>query len=455
MISCWREVGLLSLAAALSLLTYFLLPDDLGEPGKRASAIAVLAAILWAVEVVPLFVTSLVVVALKIILLVGLMGADGKPIHFSPFLESFGSSTIILFLGGFLLAAAAGKHGLDTAIAMRLLRPFLTKPVPLVIAITFIGGLVGMWMSNTATAALMLAMAAPMLRDPKIDGRLASAIALACAFGPSLGSFATPIATPPNAIAMALLREQGIDISFLRWMLFGVPLSLGMLVVACVIICLVTRPGGTTGLEPTSQPPPLNWKGWATALAMGVAILGWLTRPLHGMDDCVPALLAACLLGILGLLDERDLRHIEWSILILIWGGLALGQGLVSTGVLEYVSQLSWFQHTGIALAAVVAFLGILLSTFLSNTAAANLLVPLAIGLSAAGDPRLAIVACFSVNFALALPISSPPNALAFATGKITSRQLIVAGGLISLIGLGAMLAGYQWILPLTLNVGD
>src|SRR6185503_19908925 len=127
-----------------------------------------------------------------------------------------------------------------------------------------------------------------------------------------------------------------------------------------------------------------------------------------GADDCVPALLAATVLCILGVLDERDLRGIEWSVLILIWGGLALGEALAITGVLEYVAQLPWFQHTGLALAFVITVVGIVLSTFLSNTAAANLLVPLAIGLSTAGDPRLALVAGLSVSFALALPISSP-----------------------------------------------
>lgn len=447
-----RKAGLMAVAVVAAVLVYFLLPGDMGEPGRRAVGIGVLAAILWAVEIIPLFATSLAVVVLQIVLLSGQRGANGQAIRFSQFLGSFGSSTIILFLGGFLLAAAAGKHGVDAAIASRLLKPFLNRPVRLVIAVTFIGGFMGMWMSNTAVAAMMLAMVAPMLRDPKIEARLAAAIALACAFGPSLGSFATPIATPPNAITMAQLRSQGMDISFLRWMCFGVPLSLVMLIIASAIICLVTRPTDTSNLDPIRAPTRLTWRGWATALAIGGAIAGWVTGPLHGMDDCVPALLAATVLCIIGALDEGDLRHIEWSVLILIWGGLALGEGLGSTGVLEYVAQLPWFQHTGLALALVVTVVGIVLSTFLSNTATANLLVPLAIGLSTAGDPRLALVAGLSVSFALALPISSPPNALAFATGKIKSRQIIIAGGLISIIGIAAMLVGYAWVLPWVLK---
>lgn len=439
-------------AVVAAVLVYILLPGDLGEPGKRAVAIGALAAILWAVEVIPLFATSLAIVVLEIVLLAGMSGVNGQPIHYSDFVGSFGSSTIILFLGGFLLAAAAAKHGLDAAIASRLLKPFMAKPIQLVTAVTFIGGFMGMWMSNTAVAAMMLAMVAPMLRDPKIDARLAGAIALACAFGPSLGSFATPIATPPNAITMAQIRAQGMDVSFFRWMLFGVPLSLAMLTIASAIICLVTRPTEERALDPIRAPQRLTWQGWATALAIGGAIVGWITGPLHGMDDCVPALLAATLLCILGVLDERDLRSIEWSVLILIWGGLALGQALAITGVLEYVSQLPWFQHTGLMLAFVVTVVGIVLSTFLSNTAAANLLVPLMIGLSTAGDPRLALVAGLSVSFALALPISSPPNALAFATGKIKSKQIFLAGGLISIIGVAAMLAGYVWVLPWALR---
>lgn len=447
-----RKVIWVGVVIAIALGVYALLPADMGEPARRAVGIGVLAAILWAIEIVPLFATSLAVVVLQIVLLSGLSDVQGKPMHYALFLDPLASSTIILFLGGFLLAAAAGKHGLDAAIASRLLKPFLARPVRLVTAITFIGGFMGMWMSNTATAAMMLAMVAPMLRDPKIDAKLAGAIALACAFGPSLGSFATPIATPPNAITMAQLRAAGMDVSFLRWMLFGVPLSLGMLAIASAVICLVTRPTEDSALDPIRAPHKLSWQAWATALAIGGAIVGWLTGPLHGMDDCVPALLAAAALCILGVLDERDLRHIEWSVLILIWGGLALGQALAHTGVLEYVAQLPLFHHTGLALAIVITIAGITLSTFLSNTATANILVPLAVGLSTANDPRLALVAGLSVTFALALPVSSPPNAMAFATGKLKSRQMIVAGGIISLIGLPAMVVGYVWVLPWALG---
>jgi len=447
-----RKIALVGAAAAAALLTYAVLPHDLGEPARRAVSIGVLAAVLWSFEVVPLFATSLAVVALEIVLLSGAKGAHGQSIRFTHFLEPFASGTIILFLGGFLLAAAAGKHGLDRAIASRLLKPFLARPLWLVAAITFIGGFMGMWMSNTAAAAMMLAMVAPLLRDPKVDARLAAAVALACAFGPSLGSFATPIATPPNAIAMAQLRAQGMDISFLRWMLFGVPLTLVMLTIASVAICVATRPASTGSIEPIQAPERLSWQGWATAAAIVAAMAGWLTGPLHGLDDCVPALIAAALLCVLGVIDAKDLRELEWSVLILIWGGLALGQALALTGVLEYVAALPVLQQTGLALACVIAVLGITLSTFLSNTATANILVPLAIGLTTAKDPRLALVAALSVSFGLALPISSPPNALAFATGKLQSKHLLLAGGIISIVGVGAMLVGYRWVLPWALR---
>lgn len=445
-----RPIHAWPIAIACALAAYWFLPADMPPAARRAIAICVIGAVLWATEAIPLVATSLLIIALQVVLLSELGQTDG--VNIARFFEPLGSSTIILFLGGFLLAAAATKHGLDRAIASRLLRPFMTSSLGLIAAVTFIGGFLGMWMSNTATAAMMLAITAPIIRDEKTDRRLAGALAIATAFGPTLGALATPIATPPNAIASALLRAHGVDISFLKWMLAGTPLALAMLLISIGVIYLVMRPAHRPDLAPIERMSRLAPQGWITLGIMLAAITGWLTGPLHGLDDAAIAILAATALLVSGILNDRDIRDIDWPILILIWGGMALGQGLAQTGALEYIARHPMLAQSGATLALTITLTGIVLSTFLSNTATANLLIPVAIGLAGADSGRLGMIAGLSVSFALALPISSPPNAMAFATGKVTHLELLTAGSIISVIGVIAMMIGYVWILPFVLQ---
>lgn len=185
----WRTVVGLSLV--LSLVVYVALPREMGELGRRAVAIAVFAAALWATEAIPLFVTSLGVVGLEVLLLASRDGGGGLAgtgdLSYRQFFEPFASSTIILFLGGFLLAAAVSKHRLDRAVAGRLLRPFVGDSYKMIFATIFTTGFLSIWMSNTAVAAMMLAVIGPLTREPLFPRRLASALVLAVAFGASLG----------------------------------------------------------------------------------------------------------------------------------------------------------------------------------------------------------------------------------------------------------------------------
>lgn len=469
----------------------------MGELGRRAVAIAVFAAALWATEAIPLFAASLSVVGLEVLLLArrrggaGDMGGGGLAttgdLSYTQFFEPFASSTVILFLGGFLLAAAVRKHGLDRAIASRLLRPFAGDSYRLVMAVILTTGFLSIWISNTATAAMMLAIVTPLARNPATPRRLATAVVLAVAFGASIGGFMTPVSTPPNAITISQLRAIGIDISFVEWVLMAAPLSVGMLVVTGLFLCAVLRPPRGVDLPPlhlsdagapeagTTGPSRLSWRAWVTVMVILSAVAAWMTGPLHGVDDAAVALIAATLLAAVGVLDRRDVRSIDWDVLLLMWGGLALGNGLHLTGVLEYVGGLPLLRHAeGWALALTIIAGGMVFATFMSNTAAANILVPLAIALSmggaaAAGDAaagaevaggaavgdaaRLAVLAGLTVSFAVSMPISTPPNAMAYATGLVSSRDMIRVGLLVSLIAVGVLMAGYLWVLPLVLRV--
>lgn len=471
-----RRSLVIGLAVAAAAATYFLLPSEMGELGRRAVMIAVFAAVLWATEAIPLFAASLSIIGLEVLLLArqGAGGglADVGDLSYRQFFEPFASSTIILFLGGFLLAAAVRKHGLDRAIACRLLRPFVSDSYKLVMAVILTTGSLSIWISNTATAAMMLAIITPLVRDPAAPRRFTSALVLAVAFGASLGGFVTPVSTPPNAITISQLRAIGIDISFVDWVLMAAPLSAGMLVLTGVLLCVVLRPPRNMGLtleqpEDSDHSSRLSWRAWTTVIVIACAVAAWMSGSWHKIDDAAVAIIAATLLAAMGVLDRHDVRSIDWDVLLLMWGGLALGNALQLTGVLEYVSGLPMLQNAqGWALALMVIAGGMVFATFMSNTAAANILVPLAIALSmgamghaagadaeACGEAvssaaRLGVLAGLTVSFAISLPISTPPNAMAYATGMVSSRDMIRVGLLVSLIAVGVLMAGYSWVLP-------
>ncbi len=463
-------------------MVYMALPLEMGELGRRAVAIAVFAAALWATEAIPLFAASLSVVGLEVLLLArwgggaeasrgggggGLAGTGD--LSYTQFFEPFASSTVILFLCGFLLAAAVRKHGLDRVVAARLLRPFLNDSYRLVMAVIFTTGLLSIFISNTATAAMMLTIITPVAREPSTSPRLRSALMLAVAFGASIGGVMTPGGTPPNAITISQLRAVGVHINFVLWVLVAPPLSVGMLLVTGVLLCVVLRPPRQAVVPPVALggaegPDRLSGRAWVTAGVILITVAAWMSGPWHRVDDAAVALIAATILAAVGVLDRRDVRSIDWDVLLLMWGGLALGHGLHLTGVLEYVGGLPMLQHAeGWALALALIVGGMTFATFMSNTAAANILVPLAIALAmgggaglasgvAPGDAkaaaRLGVLAGLTVSFAVSMPISTPPNAMAYATGLVSSRDMIRVGLLVSLIAAAVLMAGYLWVLP-------
>lgn len=436
----------------------------MGELGRRAVAIAVFAAILWATETLPLFVTSLSVIGLEVLILArhGGLAREGD-LSYRQFFEPFASSTIILFLGGFLLAAAVTKHHLDQAIASRLLRPFMRDSRLLVMAVIFTTGALSIFISNTATAAMMLAIVAPLLRDPTAPRKLITAIVLAIAFGASIGGISTPVSTPPNAITISQLRALGVEVNFVDWILMAVPLAGGMLLLTGLLLCAVLRPPRKTELAPIPRPARLSKHAWSTTGVLILTMGAWLTGSLHKVDDAAVAIIAATILAGLGVLDRKDVRSIDWDVLLLMWGGLALGNALHLAGVLQYVGALPFLQNAdGNALALMIISGGMVFATFMSNTAAANILVPLAIALSSAAAgtgadnhsaARLGVLAGLTVSFAIAMPISTPPNAMAHATGKVSSREMVMVGSMVSIIAMGALMAGYWWMLPWVLGL--
>ncbi|MEZ6191377.1 MAG: DASS family sodium-coupled anion symporter [Phycisphaerales bacterium] len=458
-----RRTLICATTAVIAVATYFLLPKSMDELARRTVTIFIVAAIFWATEVLPLYATSLCIVGMEILFLADKGGlARMLPVHGDPipadqslsytvFLESFSSGIIILFMGGFLLSAAVTKHGLDRAIAARILRPFSHHPLMLLFGVLLITAFFSMWMSNTATTVMMLAIISPMVRALPVEDRYHRAVILAVPFGANIGGIGTPIGTPPNAVALAALRQAGYEIGFVDWMLMAIPLAALLLVVAGFLLYWFFSPQKGLVLPKLEKPTEkISAKGKATLAIFASAIVLWLTGNWHGIASPAVALLAAAALTALGTLRKHDVDSIDWNVLILMWGGLSLGKAFESTHVVEYIVQLPIAEMEGFLLALVVVLLSVIVSNFMSHTATAIVMVPMVMAIAGPESRvHLVILCALSCSFAMAMPVSTPPNAIAFATGKIPVSALVRSGTLVSIVCIFVLLLGYQWVLPL------
>lgn len=442
-------------AAIGSAVVYWGLPEQVDELGRRASVLFVVAAVFWAGQVLPLYITSLGVVIASILALAengGLATSGG--IDASAFLRPFASNVIMLFFGGLVLSQAFSKQGLDRAIAAWVFYPLADRPRRLVYAVLGITAFLSMWMSNTATTAMMLSIVGSLTRDRPERDRFATALVLAVAMGANIGGIGTPIGTPPNAIAMGALQRAGFEVTFFRWMLMAVPLLLVLLPVAGALVCRLYNPASGKLSIGVAEQPRLTRASWMTLGVLGLAVAGWLTSGLHGVTDGVIALSAAFTLAACGLVGEQEIKQIEWPVLILMWGGLTLGSALEVTGLVEHLSEIPLTGVSSSLLAGLLMAIAIGLSLFISNTATAALLVPIVLALAVPNEGLLVVLVALSCSFAMALPISTPPNALSFGTGRIQLRDLVKVGGLMAVIAVILVMAGYRVMLPLTLPVG-
>ena len=459
---------MLVITAVLAVAVYFLLPPSISELQRRMACVFVVAAMFWAFEVLPLYATSLLVIAMMILLLAtdgGLAGVlpglaplpDGVSISYKGFLAAFGSNIIILFMGGFLLSAALTKHQIDRAIAAKVIRPFAKSPMMLMYGVLLISAFFSMWMSNTATAAMMIAILRPILKQLPADDRYHRGVVLAVPFGANIGGVGTPIGTPPNAVAYAAINavEPG-TITFLEWMMMGIPLVLIMLALVGQLLYYTHKPKSDLELPTIEGPKKISWYGKLTLSILLATVALWLTGEWHGIPAGAVALLSAAALTALSVLDKHDVDSIDWNILILMWGGLAMGVGIEASGLGELVASADMAAIPGglLGLGVVVVVLSIVLSTFMSNTATANLLVPIVLALSLALTDRaqLAVLCALGCSFAMAMPVSTPPNAIAFATGEVRASTLLKLGGLVSIFSGIVLIVGYQLVLPLVLG---
>lgn len=414
-----------------------------------------ITAMCWILEPIPVYATSLFAMGALAVTISDsglwlihnyLTDVDKEHlISYKSVLNSFSSPVIILFIGGFALAIASTKYKLDVNLARILLKPFGHRPIFVILGIMFVTGCFAMFMSNTATTVMMLAMVTPVIAVLPKGDRGIKAIIFAVPIAANIGGIATPVGTPPNAIALGFLSE-GNTISFIQWMKIAFPLAAVAILVGWGLICLIYpfKKGERINLKIDST-FATDWRSITVYITFLITIVLWMTERLHGVNSYVVALIPLIVYTCTGIIKTSDIKTMNWDVIWLIAGGIALGDALGKTGLASRLANMiDYAQYSGLVIVILLSTIGWALSNFISNTASANLMIPIAVAvISQAGDsigiptPTVLMLCAITISFAMSLPISTPPNALAYATGYITNRDIMVVGGLISVVCLG------------------
>jgi sodium-dependent dicarboxylate transporter 2/3/5 len=418
------------------------------------AGIFVLAALLWVTEALPLFVTALLVVGLQMVTLANPGGwaflgfSGGASPSVGAVLAAAADAVLLLFLGGLMLARAAEQTEVGRVVSAKLLTPFGHRPSALLLGVMVVTATFSMWMSNTATAALMIAVLAPLLSGLPPSQPFRKGLTLAVPFAANIGGLGTPIASPPNALALGYLQRAGYPVAFLDWMLVAVPLMAGLLLFTWALLWRTFPPVGQVQL-PVMEAPPLSRRGAFVVTVFFVTVALWLTGEWHRLPPSVVALVPIVALTAGQVLTERDVNGLDWTILILVAGGISLGAGMRMTGLDAIVVDWLPFDagDSPRVLAAVLVAAVLLLGTFMSNTAVANLLLPVAVSAGLASGSggmlvELTISIALAASLAMALPISTPPNAVAYARGTVTAGDMARIGAVVSMVS-GLLIVGF------------
>lgn len=430
--------------------------DGLTIVQQRIIAIFVFATLAWLTECIPAWATSLAIMMIMCVTVsensFTIFKGDGigELLKSKAIMASFADPIIMLFLAGFILAIAASKSGLDTLLARNMIRPFGKKSENVLLGFLFITGIFSMFISNTATAALMLTFLAPVFAALPANGKGRIALTMSIPLAANLGGMGTPIGTPPNMIALKFLNDpEGLNlgISFGQWMMIMTPLVIILLLI-CWRILLYFFPFSKKTIE-------LNidgevHKGWRMYIVIAtfiITILFWIIpEKFTGINTNTVAMIPMGVFAITGVISAKDLQQIDWSVIWMVAGGFALGLGMNSSGLADVaIESIPFGNWSPIMILIVSGLICYFLSNFISNTATAALLMPiLAVVCRAMGD-KLGVIGgtstillgvAIAASSAMCLPISTPPNAIAYSTGLIQQKDMLKTGLLCGLISL-------------------
>ncbi len=455
--------------APLAFVALWIAPLPLDAPAHRLAAIFGAVLVAWVTEVIPIAATALLIAPLLVV-----CGVESAKDSF----KHYADPLLFLFVGGFFIAESMRRHGLDRRIARAIVSSRWVRSVPsrVRVALVIAAVLLSMWISNTAAAAILTPIFLGMSRT---SSKESAGTLLALAYACSTGGLGTVVGSPPNLITIRLLREGGVQLGFLEWAAVGVPAAilLSLAVVLVARLMFPTADAAPVSADTAMDDVPAEWTRGeiATAVAFGLAVIGWT---LPGVAQALeleyaaelervylhPSVVALGASAILFAVTDgkgervlrwRDATQIDWGVILLFGGGIALGTQLVETGLAAAISR-GFVAVTGItelwSLTAVVCLFTIFFTEICSNTATANMLVPLVIGTAAElhvspAPPALAVGLAASCAFML--PIATGPNAVVYGTGRVSQPQMIRFGLVLNLISVALVFAILRVLCPL------
>ncbi len=420
-------------------------------PEQRAVLLLFLVAVgLWVTEAVPAFAVGLLIMGYLVFAL-GTPLIMAEPWDVKPYLNTWSSPVIWLMLGGFFMAEGLSRTGLDRQLFAFAIKPAGTRPSHVLFAVMCVSAVASMFISNTSTTVLMIGAVLPLVRQMGKNEPFSKALLVAIPLAASVGGMGTIIGSAPNAIAAGVATASGSPINFIEWMMVGVPVAL-VLVVTAWFFLLKRYPAGLADIKldlSSLDEPELPEKRDRVLVSVisATTVLLWMTTPLHGIH-----LVAISLIPIVGLtmtqvLGAAHVRGLPWDTLMLVAGGLSLGSAVVDSGLAaRFAEELGFLTslNLDIVVFAALALITVALSNVMSNTATVSLVLPVAVALLPGRELEMCLILGLCGSCALMLPVSTPPNAVAYSTGEIDTRDLRPGGILIGLLGPALIIA---WVL--------
>jgi len=473
-----QNIGLILGPVLFMIILFGLSPEGMSKEALAVLASTIWIAVWWITEAIPIAATSLLPA-----ILFPLTGAVEKP---GAITGAYAEDTIFLFLGGFIIAIAMEKWNLHKRIALNIIAIVGTSTERIILGFMLATAFISMWISNTATAMMMMPIALAVITQVKdqsqvhgkaeLDPNFGKSIMLAVGYAASIGGLGTLIGTPPNTIFAGIVKQTyGIEITFAQWMALGVPIVIILLlflyfylVKFAFPIKMKEIPGGREVI--LQQKTALGEISFEEKLVLCVFLLAafsWISRSFilekinPGIDDTMVALVAGVLLFLLPskksdngmLLNWSDAAKVPWGVLLLFGGGLAIAKGFTDTGLSEWIGkQFTVMQGINfVMLIAIITVFIILLSEVASNTAAATMMYPIMASLAAAIHVHpfaLMVTAGLAASCAFMLPVATPPNAIVFGTGYLKMSNMIKAGFWLNVASTIVIILSVYYLLP-------
>ena len=451
----------IALAAIAFFVLWFIPTSAIGLPNisiveHRVIAIFALALILWFTEAIPSWTTSMLIVVIMLLTCTDssfMFMREGENVgtllSHKAVMGAFADPTIMLFLGGFVIAIIASKMGIDVQLARVLLLPFGKKSEFVLLGFLLVTGIFSMFISNTATAAMMLTFMAPVLKQLPADDKGRTALVLAIPIGANIGGIGTSIGTPPNMIALDYLNNpEGLNlgISFLDWIKIMAPFAILLLFVAWIILiklfpfkneCVDLKIEGKTAEKS---------KLIIAYITLALTVILWITGEWTDISDKIVAMIPIAVFCVLGMFTKDDIKEINWDVIWLVAGGFALGTALNKTGLAaSLINAIPFGTWSPIIVIIGASLICYFFSNIISNTATAALMIPVMVavgtGMGSVLEPfggifTIVMGVTLAASLAMILPVSTPPNAIAYSTGMVEVKHMRTMGVIMGVVGL-------------------